>query len=264
MTSTNRKPVPAVKQVLQIFEFLRTVKNKPQSLSSIAQGAELNVSTCFNILKTLESGQLVAFDPDTKEYRLGLRLAELGVLADVQRESRTIALREARRVSDEVGLGCFLLTLSRQEKFVVVDKVDSKSPMHITINIGASFPPTGSLAAKAWFAWLPDAVADDLIERHPLHAYTGQSITSADVFKQELAVVRQRGYATSEGEYYQDHNAVAAPVFGWDENPLLIFVVVGTTSQLSGPDLARAGEEVAQAAKNVTKIINGVRPVRPS
>ena len=258
--STGRKPVPAVQHVLEIFEFLREAENTPQSLTSIARGAELNVSTCFNVLKTLESGGLIAFDPDTKEYRLGMRLAELGGLADVQAQSRKIALAEARRISGEVGLGCFLVAFSRHEEFVVLDKVDSRSPIRLTIDIGASFPPAGSLAAKAWFAWLPDHVVDDIMRRHELHPFTARSITSAQVFKEELAVVRQRGYATSEGEYYPDHNAVAAPVFGWDALPLLVFVVVGSRSQLDGPDLTRVGEEVARAADNATKSLNGRHP----
>ena len=255
-----RKLVPAVRQVLAIFDFLRQVDNKPQSLSSIARGAELNVSTCFNVLKTLETGHLIAFDPSTKEYRLGMGLGELGSLADVGRQSRQIAMVEARRVANEVGLGCFLLTFTKQEEFVVLDKVDSRNPIRTTIDIGATFPTVGTLAAKAWYAWQPDAVIDDIVQRHSLRAYTEHSITSTEVFKAELAIVRERGYATSEGEYYPDHNAVAATMYGWDGSPEFIFIVVGTTSQLCEPKLTRVGEEVARAADYVTKQLNGRHP----
>jgi DNA-binding IclR family transcriptional regulator len=260
MTKPNRKPVPAVQNVLEIFEFLRSVGNEPQSLSSIARGAGVNVSTCFNLLKTLESGGLIAFDPPTKAYSLGMRLAELGALADVRRQQQRLALDEARRVSNELGLGCFVMTLSQHEEFLVVDKVDSKDSIRTTIDVGATFPLTGSLASKAWFAWQSEDVIDRILRTHGLHAYTERSITTAAAFKKELAAVRERGYATSEGEYFPDHNAVAAPVFGWDKMPVFLLVVVGTTSQLNGADLIRAGEEVTAAANNTTKKINGRHP----
>ena len=195
MTKPTRKPVPAVQNVLEIFEFLRGVGNEPQLLSSIARGAGVNVSTCFNLLKTLESGGLIAFDPGTKAYSLGMRLAELGALADVRRQQQQIALEEARRVSNQIGLGCFVMTLSQHEEFLVVDKVDSKNRIRTTIDVGASFPLTGSLASKAWYAWQSEEVVDRTLSSHRLHAYTERSITSARAFKRELGTVRERGYA---------------------------------------------------------------------
>lgn len=260
MTDATRKPVPAVQHVLEIFRYLQETGNKPQSLSRIARGAGLNVSTCFNVLKTLMNGHLIAFDATTKEYRLGVGLAELGAMVDVQRHTREVAIEEARRISNAVGLGCFLLALSEHEEFVVLDKVDSKNRIRTTIDVGATFPSTGSLASKAWFAWQSASVIDDIIARHDLHAYTERSITNAGEFKDELAAVRKRGYGISEGEYYPDHNAVAAPVFDWNGQPRLLFIVVGTTSQLSGPDLTRVGEQVCQAADNVTEKLNGRHP----
>lgn len=260
MTESTRKPVPAVQSVLEIFAYLQRVGNKPQSLTNIARGAGLNVSTCFNLLKTLLAGQLISFDPATKEYRLGLRLAELGELVDVQRHARQVALEEARRISNAVGLGCFVLTLSEHEEFIVLDKVESKNRIRTTIDVGATFPTLGSLASKAWFAWQSSSAIDDIIQRHHLHAYTERSITSAPAFKEELALVRKRGYATSEGEYYPDHNAVAAPIFGWNGRPQLLFIVVGTTSQLNGADLIRVGEELCRAGDTVTKKLNGQHP----
>jgi DNA-binding IclR family transcriptional regulator len=260
MTEATRKPVPAVQHVLEIFQYLQETGNKPQALSSIARGAGLNVSTCFNVLKTLLNGDLIAFDPATKEYQLGPRLAELGALVDVQRHSLQVALEEARQISIMVGLGCFVLALSEHEEFVVLDKVESRNRIRTTIDVGATFPAVGSLASKAWFAWQSTSVIDDIITRHDLRPYTKRSITSLDEFKEELAAVRKRGYATSEGEYYPDHNAVAAPVFGWDGKPQLLFIVVATTSKLCGPDLTRVGEQLCRAADSVTKKLNGRHP----
>jgi IclR family acetate operon transcriptional repressor len=255
-----KKRVPAVANALAILEHLHATGNEPLSLSEIARATAMNVSTCFNILKTLEDGHVIAFDPASKTYQLGLHLAELGAVVDQQRQGARLAMEEVRRVADILGTGCFLMTFTDRERFVVLDKADSKRPIRVTIDVGAAFPATGAVAAKAWFAWASDEEIDDLIERHGLPGFTEHSITDARQFHRELAAVRERGYSTSIAEYYPDHNAVAATVFDRDGRPQFLFVVVGTTSQLSGEDLDHAGREVAVATERATKRLGGRHP----
>jgi DNA-binding IclR family transcriptional regulator len=254
------KSVPAIRNALAILEFLRVRGNEPATLSEIARATSINISTCFNLLKTLEAGRMIAADPSTKTYCLGLYLAELGSLVDRLGQSLKIAVEEAQRISESTGLGCFLMTRDEQEMFVVRDRVESRRPIRVTIDIGAAFPPTGAVAVKAWFAWEAPARVADLLKRHPLPGRTPQSVVDAGDFSRELRLTRQRGYSTSRGEYYPDHNAVAAAVFGYDAHPELLLVVVGTTSQLTGRELARVGNEVAAAAERATKRIGGQHP----
>lgn len=182
MATAPQKRVPAVTNAVAVLEFLRVRDNEPQTLSDIARATSINMSTCFNILKTLEDGQILAFDPSTKTYRLGLYLAELGALVDEQRQAARLVMEEIRRVIDIIGLGCFLMTMNHREEFVVLDKIDSSHPIRVTIDVGTRFPATGAVAAKAWFAWASDDVISDLIERHGLPGYTARSITDAEAF----------------------------------------------------------------------------------
>lgn len=254
------KRVPAVQNALAILDLLASVGNDPRTLSEIAWAADLNGSTCFNILKTLQGGGLISFDPARKTYRLGLRLAELGALVDGRAEAAQLVLEEARRVAEQVALSCFLLGLDRGEAFIVLDKVESTRPIRVTIDAGARFPLTGAVAAKAWFAWASRAAVAELMERHDLPHRTERSITEPARFEAELATTRARGYSTSLGEYYPGHNAVSAAVFGADGAPCFLLVVVGTSDELAGAALARVGEEVSAAADRATKRIGGRHP----
>ena len=260
MTTTGPKRVPAVQNALAILEFLRSVDNQPMTLSAIARGAGLNVSTCFNILKTLEDGLVVTLDPVGKTYRLGLRLAEFGSLVDGRSQAVPLVLEEARRVTDMVGLGCYVMALEEPDHFVVLDKVESSHPIRVTIDRGATFPRTGAVAAKAWFAWSPPEVIDELVADHRLPHRTARSITDARAFRRELATTRERGYATSLGEYYPGHNAVAAPVFGPGGAPRFLLVVVGSETELAGARMAEVGQETSAAAERATKRIGGEPP----
>lgn len=258
--AVRQKRVPAVANALALLDALAAGENEPRTLSELARTTSMNVSTCFNILKTLEDGQVVAFDPSTKTYRLGLRLAELGAVVDEQRQSARLVMEEVRHISEVLDLGCFLMARNEREEFVVLDKVESPNQIRVTIDVGATFPPTGAVAAKAWFAWAPEDDVADLVRRYGLADYTAHSITDAAAFSEDLAAVRQLGYSTSVGEYYPDHNAVAAAAYGWNRRPQLLFVVVGRAAQLSGAELAHAGGEVAAAAVRATKLLGGRHP----
>lgn len=262
MSGTARKRVPAVRNALAILEFLRRIGNEPHTVSEIARGAELNVSTCFNILKTLEDEQVIAFDPAQKTYRLGMRLAEFAAVVDGQEQTTRLALEEARRIAGRTGLGCFVMGLDdrEQQAFVVLDKVESNNPIRVTIDRGARFPLTGAVAAKAWFAWSPADVVAEVITRYHLSRHTDRSITDVREFDAELARTRERGYSISLGEYYPGHNAVAAIVYGADGLPRLLLVVVGADSQLDDAEIARVGSQVAAGAERATRRIGGRHP----
>lgn len=262
MTGTAPKRVPAVQSALAVLEFLREGANAPRTVSEIARGAGLNVSTCFNILKTLEDGRVIAFDPAQKTYRLGLRLVELAGVVDVRAQAAQQVLEEARRIAGTVGLGCFLMGIDDRGDgaFVVLDKIESSHPVRVTIDRGARFPMTGAVAAKAWFAWSDPQVVARVMDEHELTRHTDRSITDVEVFEAELARTRERGYSTSIGEYYPGHNAVAAPVFGADGTPAFLLVVVAADSQLGEDTLAAVGEEVVAGAERATKRIGGRPP----
>ncbi|MGH8867774.1 MAG: IclR family transcriptional regulator [Actinomycetes bacterium] len=254
------KRVPAVQNALAVLEHLRSVHNEPRTLSEIARATDLNVSTCFNLLKTLEDGLVVSFDPARKSYRLGLRLAELGAMVDGRSQAAQLVLEEARSITDTVGLGCFLMGRKDATSFVVLDKVESRKPIRVTIDRGATFPLTGAVAAKAWFAWSSGEAIRDLVGGRSLPHHTDRSITDLDAFEGELTTTRARGYSTSVGEYYPGHNAVAAAVFGQDGAPVFLLVVVGADTELTPDDLERVGGVVAAGAVRATQRIGGRLP----
>ena len=257
---TGRKPVPAVRNAVAILEHLRDGQNTPRSLTEIARATSINLSTCFNLLKTLEAARALRYDEVTRTYQLGPLLGELGRLVDDHASLLRPVVQEARVVKEHIGLGCFVMTFADDERFVVLDKVESDNPIRISIDIGASFPASGAVAAKAWFAWLDLAEVAPVLARHGLAATTSASIIDPEAFARELERTRASGYAQSIGEHYPDHNAVAAPVFGPDGRPRFLLVVVGTTSQLPAADMASAGATVRRSGVHATGRIGGRAP----
>ncbi len=74
--SETQKYVGAVENAVKILRRLTQI-DAPEGVASIARETGLNVSTTFNILKTLVKERLVVFDEQTKCYALGPSVMEL-------------------------------------------------------------------------------------------------------------------------------------------------------------------------------------------
>ncbi|QLG29633.1 IclR family transcriptional regulator (plasmid) [Halorarum halophilum] len=70
---------------------------------------------------------------------------------------------------------------------------------------------------KAILAHLPESDVRDVIDRHGLPARTANTITEPDALFEELAQVREQGYALNLGEDLEGIHAVAVPLLFGEE-----------------------------------------------
>lgn len=77
-TRGTQKFVGAVENAISILRFL-THDYAASGVARIARETGINVSTTFNILRTLANEGLISMNPSTKEYSPGLGLLEFSV-----------------------------------------------------------------------------------------------------------------------------------------------------------------------------------------
>jgi IclR family acetate operon transcriptional repressor len=248
--------VPALRSAVAILRFLRDRRNEPATMSEFTRALAMNGSTCFNLLKTLEDERLVAYDARTKGYTLGIELVELASVVDGHRQVVDVALRRAAALVSDIELTC-LVVRPTEDRFLVVGKVDSPKSIKVTVAVGTSFPANASVLAKSYYAFQDDHVVDAMLARHGLPAYLPNTITDAEVFKTQLAHVRERGFAESLAEYWQDHNAVASPIFDGDGGVSHLLVLVGFAFELCEDTVETMGARLREAAEQITVELGG-------
>jgi DNA-binding IclR family transcriptional regulator len=252
--------VPAVVRTIAILEHLADPANSPATATEIAKAIGINVSTCFNILKTLARAHYVAYEPRAKTYELGIGLRNLGDTVDRNDQVNRVARRAAQQLASATGLTVFLFRWTDESEFIVTDKVEANRKFRITTSVGQRFPWDAAILAKTYFAWQPRTVVDRLVDGMPLVPRAPNTITNPNRFRRELAVVRQRGYATSIGEYQPELNAVAAAIFAANGEVHSILVASSFAFEF-GPDVMRkVGPQVLDVATTVTRSIGGRYP----
>jgi DNA-binding IclR family transcriptional regulator len=203
-------------KVFLIIETVVAGQDKGVTYSEILTALDLPKSSVHRILKDLTVLGYLTFNPDTKRYFGSLRLAALGaeVMSHFQlREYVRPFLMDLHRETDHTtNLGVLDGT-----EGVFVDKIESKDfGIKLFSEIGKTFPLHCTGLGKALLAFSSNSTINKLFKTS-LEAITEKTITAPDKLKQELALIRRKGYALDNGEITRGIICVGAPIFGFSE-----------------------------------------------
>jgi IclR family transcriptional regulator, KDG regulon repressor len=204
MMSTIRKGI----DVLEAF----TLNDRERSITELSRELNIPQPTIHHILKSMKQRGWVAQNPETRRYRLGIRLWELGCVAVNYRELSEVLRPHLRRLVDKLNETAVVAMIAPEDPTNVVyrERADSSQPVRAVAAIGSRLPSHCTAMGKAIIAH-----NDDLLEsllQHELRSYTDASITDAELLRADLARTRERGYSISKGEIRSDMTAVATPI----------------------------------------------------
>ncbi len=250
--------VPAVERAAAILRYLQDNSLPTQcTVTRIAKALDVHKSTCSYILRTLELSTLVEYDPATKAYSLGASLIGLGATAAQRRDILMIGQRPIEALVRETGLTCLTFTQLANKSFLIIAKTDSPREIKVTIDIGQYFAAGTPALSRIAMATMSPADADHYIASHCRTRFTPTTRTDRKTILQEIARVREKGYALSVGEYYAGNTVAVAPVFSPHDNICRGICLIGFTSQIKADELSFLGEKVRATAQTITQGLGG-------
>lgn len=229
----------------RLLEILRVLTQQgPQRLVDLDRRIAAPRRALQRLLVSLEREGVVARDPDTGRYDLGMGLAVLGAVAVERIDLARVAPPPLRRLHERTGQTGFLL--ARQgERAVCAHLATPEEGPALVLPLGRSIPLWQG-AVRAILAFLPDDEVAELTD--------GVTI---DDLPARLAEVRRTGWAIGRAEVLAGAIAVAAPVFDSLGSPVACVGALGYDAVVDVP--ACAGP-VLEAAAELTAAIGGRRP----
>ena len=183
------------------------------TLAELAGKVDLNPSTVYRYLTTLEAVGLLVKEPNSGRYGLGLKVIELAGTALSQNEACSQSLDTMDRLRDELGYPVSLRVLLEGDVLDLGHAVPKDAPRIFPV-IGRRWPAHLTAAGKALLADLPAEGARALIDRYGWRPTTPQSIQDHTRLEAELAETRERGYSTEMEEFRRGLGSLAAPIYG--------------------------------------------------
>ncbi len=252
---TQRPGDPANSGVQSVDRALRLLKAVassavPSTAQELAQRCDVNRSTAWRLLATLESHGLVERDALTGRYVVGYASFQLATAEDhdaLARRLRPLLARAAEATGE-------IVTLAMIKRFglVYVDQADPPGPPSPDWN-GRHIPLHATSSGKVFLAWMPEeeraAVLPAVLER-----FTTHTIVDRAELDRALERVRRDGYATCVGEYDYS-NGVSAAVFDANHRPIAIVNVWGPSLRVTRARLPALGRAALRAAHEMSLLL---------
>lgn len=231
---TKRDPdlptTPTVQVIERMFTLMDVLASREEamSLKEISEKAGLHPSTAHRILNDLATGRFVD-RPQAGNYRLGMRLLELGNLVKGRLNVRDAALapmRELHKLTQQP----VNLSMRQGDEIVYVERAYSeRSGMQVVRAIGGRAPLHLTSVGKLFLAADDPARIRAYAARTGLQGHTKNSITELDALERELSKVRQYGQANDNEELELGVRCMAAGVYD-DQNKLVAGLSISAPS----------------------------------
>lgn len=251
--------VPTVQVIERMFTLIDILAAREDAmpLKEISEKAGLHASTTHRILNDLATGRFVD-RPQTGNYRLGMRLLELGNLVKNRlnvRDAAMTPMRELHRITQQT----VNLSLRQGDEIVYVERAYSeRSGMQVIRAIGGRAPLHLTSVGKLFLASDEPQKIRAYATRTGLSGHTKNSLTQLAALEKELAKVRRDASASDNEELELGVRCMAAGIYD-DQGKLVAGLSISApTGRLDDawlPKLVATAAEISHNLGHVAKVV---------
>ena len=249
---TPGKFVGAVENAVRILHHLAH-SNASYGVASIARETRLNVSTTFNILRTLWKEGLVVFDPETKTYRLGLGVLTLSVPL-LGTNQAGLLHPELERLSHEHNALIGLWKITPNDRIILVDRIVSENVVRIDMRLGSRLPAFAGAVGRC-IAATRNLSKEKLRQRFNMLRW--QSPPTFKQYAEDVRTAARRGYAFDFGQLFRGLDIAASVIRDHNREAQFGISGIAIAGQLSRAELTCLAEAISETTGRISNTIYG-------
>jgi DNA-binding IclR family transcriptional regulator len=202
--------VKSASRALSILELLTTLEG-PATFTEISERLDLPRSSLSGLLSTMTDASWLRLDPQTRAYRLGIRVMEAGnaYLRAVDLPTRAIPIMKT--ICDQMDETVQLAVLDGRFN-VYIAKLEGNQALRLASEVGRRLPAHATGLGKVMLAYLPESDLRARFHDVELEVYTKNTLATFAALQKELARIRSLGFGVDNEEYSVGVRCVAAPV----------------------------------------------------
>lgn len=232
MVDGNRA-VETTEASLSILEAIKELDGA--TVTDLVERTALARSTVYNHLQTLMDAEYVVKENNT--YHVGLKLFHLGEYARTRKREYEFAREAVGELADRTGMEVGLNVEEHGNLITVFDTIGGSTTSGF--EVGSRFYLHATASGKAILAELEEQRRDEIIDTHGLPQQTEHTITDRDELLEELAAIREQGYAVNREENVIGYHSIATAIT-YPDGRIFGGLAVGGPSYLLGDGLDRA------------------------
>ena len=254
---TDTPQVPAADQTLRILSFLARQRG-PVAARTVAESLGIPRSTCYHLLAAMAAHGFVVHLERERRWGLGTVAFELAGGFSRQQPLARLGRPLVAALADRVGESAHLAVMTGRDVLYLVEERAPRRPALVT-DVGVRLPAHLTATGRAMLALLPREQVRALYPDAAVFAdRTGRGPRRPAELRETLRAVRERGFASEDGEVTPGMRSVAIAVrdhAGWPAAAIAV-----TWPEDAEHDPARVAAGAAEAAAELSRRIGGASP----
>lgn len=242
-----RKPTKSIQSVERVLNILECIcySGSGYKLGELARRCNLNKTTAFHLLKTLETRGYVEQSCDSQIYKIGWKGYEIFSLFYEKLDQMPFVLPYMEEIRQQTGETVVLYNYLLYHGYYVgvcVHKLESSQPLKCSPQIGSRIPMHCTAAGKVHLiSYSGEALAAQL-RKMPYPRYTPHTPSGPEDLLEQLDKIREQGYCIEREEYRRGSCTVAVPLFKYNGRNSFTLSVSVPTSRGSISRLNKIGD----------------------
>lgn len=210
----DRPQVAGAQSVARAAAVLRAVgmaRGQGATLTQAASAVGLNVATTRRLLQAMALEGLLAFEPDTKRYRVGAELVALAAAGDQMFAERGLLALAAQDVAARTS-DTTILMMRSSNVAICIGRFEGTFPIRVySLDVGDTRPLGVGSGTVAMLAFLPEEERKTIQSKNAKE-YRRYKLTAEKV-EEQIEWARDAGYAFNPGLVLPGVFGVGVPVY---------------------------------------------------
>jgi DNA-binding IclR family transcriptional regulator len=216
-------------------------------LSELARYTNLNKTTAYRILQTLEKSGYLSRSPTSHDYRLGVKVFELGTYFQSKINIYHFSQPYLKELSEETNQAAFLCVRNGYEALCIADDDVQHEYKYVTLRVGGKQPLHCGGASRVLLMTMCDQEIEEYAITTGLPSKTPNTIKTIEELKNDVKNTKQKGFVISDEDLTVGIAAIGAPVKDYSGS-VVAAVSIGGIAQILRKNVIDYSEAVMKAA----------------
>ena len=225
-------------------------QNTALTYQEISKMVNLSSSSVWRLLQTLEHLGYVEKIANENKYKLSFKSLNFAKVILNSNEIRITSFQYLKELSEKINVNTNLAVLMNEKAFLISRVNSFADPF---FHVGTYLPLYCSSLGKLFLAFQSEERREELIKKLELKKLTPNTITDKEELKEDLELIRFRGFSIDNEEYVNNTKCLSVPIR--DSSGEVVAGVGISTRNLPNKifDIAKYCDDVFQASEKISR-----------
>ena len=251
----NKGIIKSVQKSLKVLRYIMSATDEV-SVNELVEEFGYNRSTVHHMLKTMKVEGFITQNQRTKNYNIGSEIFN-GWIKDRDMHNYLMRLKPTIKEIVEKCKETTTMFVRENDRAICVLGEESEQIIKAYLMIGREIPLYCTAAGRAMLAYLPQDEVEKILQISGMKKYMKKTTVDKNELYENLAEVRDKGYAIEKEEFEELINAVGIPILNKENRPVASVSVVGPIMRFTDEKIKECIPFLLEKSKEMSDMVQG-------